>query len=254
MQLLRKLFAYPEVWVLTFIALLTRLWYLGRPSDIVFDEVYFRQFAADYLSGHYFFDIHPPLVKLLFAGVGTLFGLSPHDVAEGAAGVEVLRILPAIAGAILVPLMYVVLRQFGLSRRIATLGALFVLCDNALLVESRFVLMDSLLLLFGIAAISCFLQFRKSSGRRRVVWLVGMSLCIGMLVGTKWTGLAIAGLLAVVWLYEYGMQKSHKNWRQFVSECAVVVAIVSGVYIGCFAIHFSLLPFSGDGDVFMSER
>ena len=254
MKWFRKFFAHPEVWVLTVAALLTRLWHLSVPSDIVFDEIYFRQFAADYLSGNYFFDVHPPFVKLLFAAVGALFGLIPAQVASGAAGAEVLRILPALAGAALVPLVYIIIRQFGLGRRSAVLGAVLVLCDNALLVESRFVLMDSLLLLFGLCALSCFLQLRKSTGTQRRVWVVAAAAFLGMLISTKWTGLAIAGLVGLVWVFEDVLNKHKLNWRRLISEMTIVFTIVSSVYIGSFVAHFSLLTHSGNGDAFMSEQ
>lgn len=252
MKWLRKLFVYPEIWFLAIAALVTRLWHLGVPSDIVFDEVYFRQFAANYLSGQYFFDIHPPFVKLLFAGIGSLAGLQAPQVAAGAVGADILRILPALAGAALVVLVYAIVRQLGLWRWMAVLGAVLVLCDNALLVESRFVLMDSLLLLFGFGALSCYLQLRKSRGVVRWAWVGGTAILLGMLISTKWTGLAIGGLIAIVWGVEGILHRV--DWRRMAAEAAVVALISVGFYMGCFALHFALLTHSGEGDAFMSER
>lgn len=238
--------------MLTVLALVTRFWNVGWPPAVVFDEVYFRTFAADYLNGHYFFDIHPPFVKLLFAGIGTLFHLTPAQVIVGDPGTTILRVLPAVAGAALVPLIYVILRQLRFDRRIAALGVMLVLFDNALLVESRFVLMDSLLLLAGFGAISAYLALRKAKGALRWSWIVVMALLMGVLVSTKWTGLAIAGLLAVTWLVECIRQRW--RWPRMAGEALLTAGIVAIIYVGSFALHFALLTHSGDGDAFMSER
>jgi dolichyl-phosphate-mannose-protein mannosyltransferase len=42
-----------------------RLWNLGWPTSVVFDEVHFGGFAAKYIRRKYFMDVHPPLAKLL---------------------------------------------------------------------------------------------------------------------------------------------------------------------------------------------
>ena len=242
---------YPEIWALTAVALFTRLWQIGRPRAIVFDEVHFRNFVSHYLDGQYFFDIHPPLVKLLLAGFAGLFGLTPEQVITGEDG-ALLRIIPALAGAALVPLVYVILRQFGLGRRIAALGGLLVLLDNSLLVESRFVLMDSFLLLFGLSMLSCYLMLRKTVGRQRWVWLIATAVCAGALVSTKWSGLAMVAVLVIAWLVEAVMHRV--RWWHLVIEGMVGIGIVILVYVGSFAIHFTLLHHAGDGDAFMSTR
>ena len=68
MKILKFLRRYPEIIILTIAALATRMWALFSPASVVFDEVYFKAFAGNYLTGAYFFDIHPPVGKLLLAG------------------------------------------------------------------------------------------------------------------------------------------------------------------------------------------
>ena len=42
-----------------------RLFRLGQPDSIIFDEVYFGKFAGKYIKTRYYVDVHPPLAKLL---------------------------------------------------------------------------------------------------------------------------------------------------------------------------------------------
>ena len=60
--------------LLTLLALATRFYNLAHPAEIVFDEQHFGKFISAYLTGEYFFDIHPPLGKLMIAGVAKLAG------------------------------------------------------------------------------------------------------------------------------------------------------------------------------------
>src|SRR5919202_605415 len=76
-----------------------------------------------------------------------------------------LRVLPALAGTALVAVFYLFLRELTASRRVATFGAALLLLDNAILVESRFILTDSMLLLFGVSALTLYLAARRRTGR-----------------------------------------------------------------------------------------
>jgi dolichyl-phosphate-mannose-protein mannosyltransferase len=51
-----------------------RFWRISTPGGVVFDEAHFGKFTAHYMRGSYVFDIHPPLGKMTFAGLGWLLG------------------------------------------------------------------------------------------------------------------------------------------------------------------------------------
>ena len=53
----------------------TRFWDIHEPNETVFDEVYFGSFTTSYVERQYFFDIHPPLGKLVLAFAGSLKSL-----------------------------------------------------------------------------------------------------------------------------------------------------------------------------------
>lgn len=240
----------PELAVLTFFAAVTRLSAITHPRAIVFDEVYFRGFALRYLDGSYFFDIHPPLGKLLLAGWAKLFGVSV--TASSTDPAVALRVLPALAGTALVAVFYLLLRELTASRRVATFGAALLLLDNAILVESRLILVDSMLLLFGIGALTCYLASRHRTGRAHWVLLSASAVLAGMAASTKWSGLTALGLIGLVWFAQTVRQRV--SWRTALPQAAVLIFVPALLYVSVFAIHFQLLPHSGPGDAFMSQR
>jgi dolichyl-phosphate-mannose-protein mannosyltransferase len=240
----------PELMGLIVAAAITRFIYLFTPNAVVFDEVYFKAFAAHYLDGLYYFDIHPPLGKLILAGFASLQQLSPQAMLDGT--VTTLRILPALAGFLLVPLVWGILRRLGASRPFAFLGAFLVLLDNAILVESRFILMDSMLLLFGLGALYFYLRARDSQGWKYWAWLALSTLSAGASVSIKWTGLASLAIVGLLWLWDQPGRKV--SWLRRVGELALFAIIPLLIYSSVFYLHFRLLPSSGEGDAFMTQR
>ena len=114
--------------------------------------MHFGKFIGGYISGHYFFDIHPPFGKLLIALVAYLGGYhttQAFEVIGEPYGPDVdvfwLRAAPACFGAMLVPLAFLLSRELGCSDTAALLVASMVLLDGACLVESRLLLTDSVL-------------------------------------------------------------------------------------------------------------
>lgn len=64
--------------IITITSFLTHFIFFGYPRETVFDEVHFGKFISGYFNGEYFFDIHPPLAKLLITGFGALGGYRPQ--------------------------------------------------------------------------------------------------------------------------------------------------------------------------------
>ena len=60
--------------LVTLVAVVLRFYRISEPRQVVFDEVHFGGFASHYLKGTYFFDVHPPLGKLIIAGIGHVYG------------------------------------------------------------------------------------------------------------------------------------------------------------------------------------
>jgi hypothetical protein len=81
---------------------------LSSPRQVVFDEVTFGKFVQAYCcTGERFFDIHPPIGKLLIAAAAKLGGLSSSFQFEtigqsyGTEPVWALRLVPALMGTLI---------------------------------------------------------------------------------------------------------------------------------------------------------
>ena len=242
----------PELIVLLLAAAVTRLWNLFTPNAVIFDEVYFKEFAGHYLDHHYFFDIHPPLVKLLLAGWSSLLDIPAVDLITKTTPTVGLRILPAIAGILIIPLFWALLRRFGASRPFAFLGAFALVVDNALIVESRLIVMDSLLILFGLACIYFYLVARRSLSRWYWLWLALAALAGGAALSTKWTGATALGLVGLMWLAD--LRYRRVRLRRALASLAILVILPLSLYTGAFWVHFNLLPQSGEGDAYMTPN
>jgi dolichyl-phosphate-mannose-protein mannosyltransferase len=240
----------PELIGLIVAAFATRIWTILYPNAVVFDEVYFKAFAAHYMDGKYYFDIHPPLGKLLLAGWAHIIGLHANEMLNGT--VTGMRFLPAAAGILLIPLMWGILRRLGASRPFAFMGAFLVLMDNAILVESRFILMDSMLMLFGMSAVYLFLIAQTKEKGYRWTWLLFSAVAAGAAISVKWTGLNALAIIGLIWAWDQIHMR--QSWFKRIGEAAVLIIIPALFYLSVFWIHFSLLPHSGDGDAFMSPQ
>ena len=158
-----------------------RLVNLAYPAQPVFDEVHFATYASDYAVGRPFFDIHPPLGKLLYAlpllgasseardiefvRIGNqadeqFITLSTNRVQYDAFPYVSLRLLSVLFGALLIVAVYAFLTALTGSPVVGLLGALFVALDNIFAVEARGIFLNSLFLALGLFALAAVARNR----------------------------------------------------------------------------------------------
>jgi len=117
------------------LAFIVRFWRIEHPSEVVFDEVHFGGFASQYIRREYYFDVHPPLAKMLNALFGILVGYDGtfgfesigDDYLEPKVPYVGMRSFIAIMGALTVPLVYATMRESGYPVAIAAFSALLIL-------------------------------------------------------------------------------------------------------------------------------
>ncbi|CAJ0746495.1 23883_t:CDS:2 [Entrophospora sp. SA101] len=121
--------------ILTLLSFITRFYKIYHPNQVVFDEVHFGKFASYYLRRTYYFDVHPPLGKLMIAGMGWLLNYDGHflfehigdDYLKNDVPYIGLRSLPATLGALYVPLVYLIMMESGYSIFTAILAAILII-------------------------------------------------------------------------------------------------------------------------------
>ncbi|EST06774.1 MIR motif [Kalmanozyma brasiliensis GHG001] len=260
---------------LVLVAFLIRMRKLSQPSSVVFDEVHFGGFASKYIKGRFFMDVHPPLAKLLITLAAWLGGFDGDfdfkDIGreylhgdDTPVPYVMMRGLNALLGVATVPLAYLTLRGLSLRASTATLGAIFVLFDNALITQSRLILLDSILVFFTALTVYFWVAFCNEEKRApfSIRWwallsLTGLSL--GAVASSKWVGLftiATIGISVIAQLWEHlgdVRQPVRTVARHFCARAICLIGFPILVYLFTFAIHLALLHRSGEGDPFMSS-
>ncbi|MDD2753065.1 MAG: phospholipid carrier-dependent glycosyltransferase [Candidatus Portnoybacteria bacterium] len=203
MNLLKK--SWPFIF-LTALSLIIHFSFLSYPSQVVFDEVHFGKFAAAYSTGQYYFDIHPPLGKLMIAGFTKLAGIDPvfdfNNIGENmpAGTLFAMRFLPALFGALFVLAFSWLAWLATRDKKIALLAGFLILLDNAFLVQSKFILVDIFMLFFEVLTLCFFFlwQRQKSFGAKWFSYLFLTAIFFGLTISIKWTGLATIGIIGVI--------------------------------------------------------
>ncbi|KAK9477113.1 Dolichyl-phosphate-mannose-protein mannosyltransferase-domain-containing protein [Lipomyces japonicus] len=255
---------------ITGLAVLVRLYKIWQPSSVVFDEVHFGGFATKYFKGRYFMDVHPPLAKLLITLAGFLAGFDGSfdfkdiglDYNEAGVPYVAMRLLPATLGVLVVPLAYLTLKAYGCSSVSASLGSIFILFENALTTQSRFILLDSPLVFFTALTAYAWTNFQNQVAFDRswyyYLFLTGLSL--GATASVKWVGLftiAWVGITTIIGLWNIlgDIKVSLPSFiKHFILRAVFLIVVPVIFYLAMFAIHFVCLVNPGDGDGFMSSE
>ena len=164
-----------------------RIFNLGSPKGLVFDEVYYVDGARDLLKygveingSDPEFIVHPPVGKWLIASGIKIFGDSEFGW----------RFASALFGTLLILVFARLVHVLFYSPLLTALGAALMSLDGLLLVHSRTALLDLFLTFFTLIG---FLLWH----RNRHIWA---GIAFGLAIGCKWSAIyfvAIIGLVAV---------------------------------------------------------
>ena len=218
----------------TLLAAVLRLWNLGSPHTLVFDETFyvkdswtllhlgfegswpdkadalFNSGQVDVYDDDPSFVAHPPLGKWIIA-----LGLA----ATGAGNSFGWRISTAVVGILAVLVVFLIARKLFRSTLIAAIAGFLLAIDGHAIVMSRVALLDNSVMLLALLAFGCVLLDREWHARRlaaRVAagrsgggdpawgpvlwwrpWLIAAGVLTGLCAGVKWSGFYFLAFFAV---------------------------------------------------------
>jgi dolichyl-phosphate-mannose--protein O-mannosyl transferase len=174
---------------------------LTTPAVYVFDELYYAYTAGKYVSGEEAYSTavlpredpaiewtHPPVAKLLIAGGILVAGDNPLSW----------RIVSVLFGTAGVVIAYLLALSLTGSRATSALAAALLLMDGLYLVESRIGMSNMFVLVFANAALLGLARVLTVAPEHAGLPLLATGLFVGLGIATKWSGVALAGLIGLV--------------------------------------------------------
>jgi dolichyl-phosphate-mannose-protein mannosyltransferase len=204
-------------WLLTALlgvaTLISRLWHITYPHDLLFDEAYYPPEAHELLRwGHeynrgYTFIVHPPLGKWLIAAGEQLFGYNSLGW----------RFPSAVAGTLTVVVLVRLTRRLTGSTFLGLVAGLLLALDGFSFSLSRIGLLDVFLQMFALCGAACLVVDRdRVRARIRDAapvpvtgfrlgprgWRIAGGVLLGCACAVKWSGvwfLAFFAVLSLCW-------------------------------------------------------
>jgi dolichyl-phosphate-mannose--protein O-mannosyl transferase len=184
-----------------------RLWQLGTPAEMMFDEIYYAKDAKAIVDGRIGTEgqyrwaagdevswPHPEMGKFAIAGGILLFG----DRSFG------WRLPAVLAGVGILICVYPLGRRLGLSPPWALLALMLAAADPLGVAQSRIATLDVFIAFWTVLCVLLTLRYVQEGWRP--AWLLAAGAAGGMAVATKWSGglalLAAALIIAVSWLLQ----------------------------------------------------
>ncbi|KAF0455705.1 glycosyltransferase family 39 protein [Gigaspora margarita] len=253
---------------LVIVSFFVRLYNIDYPESIVFEESHFGKSVSQYIKRSFFLDYDPPLVRLLFAFVGFLFGIDNDWDEEiyNELGIPyvALRFMSGIMGVLIIPIAYLTIKSAGFSRIAAFLVSSLLIFENGLITQGRLILHGSSFLTFTAFTFLMWVKFYTEEKRPfKLWWWVWMALTgvgLGLTISASLEGfftMVFIGLLAIKYLWDL-LSDLRTSFTQIAKNifantlCLIIIPVI--LYIIFFFIHIAILKYGGADELYISPE
>ena len=173
---------------------------VAQPSwwnSTYFDEIYHARTAWEFLTGNVPYETsHPPLGKVLMSWGVAIFGMTPFGW----------RFAGALAGVMMLAVIYLVAKQMTKHTGCAAFACLLLSLDCMHLTQTQIATIDSFPVLFILSSFFFMLRFLQTDWRKerfsRVLTDLGFSgFFMGLSISSKWIGIYAGAGLAVLFFW-----------------------------------------------------
>nr|XP_038036449.1 protein O-mannosyl-transferase 2 isoform X1 [Anas platyrhynchos]XP_038036450.1 protein O-mannosyl-transferase 2 isoform X1 [Anas platyrhynchos] len=255
--------------LVTLLSFASRFHRLPEPPHVCWDETHFGKMGSYYINRTFFFDVHPPLGKMLIGLAGYLSGYDgtfpfqkPGDRYEQHNYMG-MRGFCAFLGSCLVPFAYLTVLELSKSLPAALLTACILIFDTGCITLSQYILLDPILMFFLMGAVLSMVKCNACADRPfSASWwfwlsLTGVNLAGAM--GVKFVGLFVVLLVGLNTIYDLWDLLGNLSLslvmfgKHLLARVLCLILLPLALYTAMFAVHFTVLNKSGPGDGFFSS-
>lgn len=215
--------------ILILISAMLHFYDISKPAKPVFDEAYYATFASNYANHKASFDVHPPVGKFIYS-IPLLFYKDKQITdaefikkyqtkinSKDTLDVKItqkdydkfpyvfLRYTSAIFGILLMVAVFYFARNISGSETVGLMSSFLIVFENALLLESRLILLNIMILVFGITALTLFFSRKPKPIIGGVFW--------GLAIGVKWIAVSFPGIIIATIILNKNKEERRIIWK-----------------------------------------
>lgn len=263
-----------QQWWLAFSAVIlltvvTRFHKVTEPDHVCWDETHFGKMGSWYINRTFFFDVHPPLGKMLIALSGYLTGYDgtfpfekPGDKYENV-NYTGMRMFCTLLGASIVPFAFVTVWELTKSMTASLFATSFILWDVGMITLNQYILLDPILLFFMSGSVMGMVKIQNQRDKSFTFswwfWLSFTGFMLAGAISVKFVGLFVVSLVGLYTIAELWdilgdlSQPVRVTIQHFLARALCLIVFPAILYMTYFYIHLVVLNRSGNGDGFYSS-